>query len=179
MFFKLNSIVKATSLILICGLLAACQSTGLKPGSFSSSFAPRGWVSQQNGNKAIYYCPPSVCKSLEAVIIGPMKVTGDVETAIRQGVISKELMNALDNVINVASKGDVRFTTERRVVTKTYSGFDLSTRFKTDKGYVYGALRIIVQNNRGSAVASFALTRAKAKANLDRFLKQTTVRRLR
>ncbi|WP_428650196.1 hypothetical protein [Roseibium sp.] len=179
MSFKLNSIAKAASVILICGLLAACQSTGLKPGSLTSSFAPKGWVARQNGTKAIYFCSPSVCKSPEAVIVGPMKINGDVETAIRQGLLSKELMNALENVINVASKGEVRFTTERRIVTKTYSGFDLATRFKTDKGYVYGSMRLLIQNDRGSMVASFAKSRAKAKANLKRFLNRTTVRRLR
>ncbi|MEE4011628.1 hypothetical protein V1T76_06195 [Roseibium sp. FZY0029] len=110
--------------------------------------------------------------------MGPIKVEGDVETAIRQNLLSAELMNAVGNIANVASKGQVRFKTNRRVVTKTYSGFDMTARYRTDKGNVYVSARIIVQNDRGSAVASFATSSSRANANLSRFLKQTTIRRV-
>ncbi|WP_269581292.1 hypothetical protein [Roseibium sp. Sym1] len=178
MSYQFKSVFKAAAIVVVCGLLAACQTSGLKPGSISTGFSPKGWVSEKSGNKTIYVCLPSVCKSPQVVLVGPVKVRGDVETAIRDDVFSAELMNAVGNVINVAAKGQVRFKTERRVVTKTYSGFDMSARFKTRSGYDHAAARIIVQNNRGSAVASFAKNRATAKANLRRFLKQTTVRRV-
>lgn len=178
MSFQLKPIFRAAAVILFCGLLAACQTSGLKPGSLDTSFAPKGWVSKKSGNKAVYVCQPSVCKSPQIVVVGPAKVRGDVETAIREDILSAELMNAVGNLINVAAKGQVRFKTDRRVVTKTYSGFDLSARYKTSKGNVYAAARVIVQDNRGSVVASFAKSSSTARANLRRFLKQTTVRRL-
>lgn len=179
MFLNIHSIAKSVSIALICGLLTACQTSGLKPGSLTTSFAPKGWTVTQDGAHTVYVCQPSVCKSPEVVIVGPAKVRGDVETAVRDDHISAELMNALDNVINVASKGKVHLSTDRRIVTKTYSGFDMSARFKAKDGYVYGALRIFFQNDRGSAVASFATSRSRAKANLSRFLKQTTISRVR
>jgi len=178
MSFQFKSIIRAAAIVLFCGLLAACQTNGLKPGSLDTNFAPKGWVSKKSGNKAVYVCLPSVCKTPQIVVVGPAKVRGDVEAAIREDVLSAELMNAVDNLINVAAKGQVRFNTDRRVVTKTYTGFDLSARFKTRNGYDYGAARLIFQDNRGSVVASFAKSRATARANLRRFLKQTTVRRV-
>ncbi|MCK7615675.1 hypothetical protein [Roseibium sediminicola] len=178
MSFQFNSIFRAAALVIFCGLLAACQTSGLKPGSLNTSFAPKGWVSQKSGNKAVYVCLPSVCKTPQIVVVGPAKVRGDVEAAIREDILSAELMNAVDNLVNVAAKGQVRFKTDRRVVTKTYTGFDLSARFKTKSGYDYGAARLIFQDNRGSVVASFAKSRSTAKTNLRRFFQQTTVRRV-
>ncbi|MBO9459406.1 hypothetical protein [Labrenzia sp. R5_0] len=178
MSFRFSFIFKSVSIALLCGFLAACQTTGLKPGSISSSFAPKGWASKQNGNKAVYVCLPSTCKSPEVVVVGPIEVKGDTESAIRQNLISAELMNAVGNIANVASKGQVRLKTNRRVVTKSYSGFDMTARYRTDKGNVYVAARIIIQNDRGSTVASFATSSSRAKTNLDRFLKQTTIKRL-
>jgi len=175
---KLNSVFKAAAIVIVCGLLAACQTSGLKPGSLTTDFSPKGWVSKKSGNKTVYVCLPSVCKTPQVVVVGPVKVRGDVETAIREDIFSAELMNAVNNVINVAAKGSVRFRTDRRVVTKTYSGFDMSARFKSRSGHDHGAARIIIQNDRGSVVASFARSRSRAKANLRRFLNQTTVRRV-
>jgi hypothetical protein len=178
MSFRFSSIFKAASIVLLCGLLAACQTSGLKPGSISSSFAPKGWASKQSGNKTVYVCLPPKCKSPEVVVVGPIKVKGDVETAIRQNLLSAELMNAVGNIANVASKGEVRFKTKRRVVTKTYTGFDMTARYRTDKGNLYVSGRVIFQNDRGSAIASFAKSSSRANANLSRFLKQTTIRRV-
>jgi len=178
MFIRSIGFLKFLALILLCGLLAACQTSGLKPGSIQTSFAPSGWAKKPDGNKTIYYCKPSVCKSLLGVVVGPVRIRGDVETAIRENIISTELLRALDNVVNIASKGSARLTTERRVIKKTYSGFDLSARFKTSRGYYYAAARVFVQSNRGSMVASFAKSRGTAKANLRRYLSQTKIRRV-
>jgi len=178
MSINITSIFKIAAITLLCGLLAACQTTGLKPGSLTTNFAPKGWVSKKSGNKDVYICLPSVCKTPQVVVVGPAKVRGDVEAAVREDILSADLMNAVGNVINVAAKGSVRFKTDRRVVTKTYTGFDMSARFRSATGYDYAAARVIFQNNRGSVVASFAKSRGTAKVNLRRFLQQTTVRRI-
>lgn len=178
MHLSINSLAKIASITFLCLTLAACQSTGLKPGSIATSFAPAGWASQTKGNTTVYVCLPSTCKQPEMVVIGPMKVSGNVEEAIRENVLSAELMNAIDNVVNVAAKGKIKFSTDRRIVTKTYSGFDLSSRIRTRDGYDYGAARVIIQNNRGTMVASFAKSQSRAKSNLKRFLQQTTIHRL-
>ena len=177
MLISSKSVFKTLAAAFLCLALAACQTTGLKPGSLTTNYAPKGWVSKKSGNTTVYACHPSVCKSPQLLAVGPLKVRGDVETAIRSGLLSKELMNALDNVVNVASRGSVKLKTDRKIVTKTYSGFDVSARFKTASGTLYLAGRIIVQHDRGSMIVSFAKSRATAKSNLNRFLKRTTIRR--
>lgn len=176
---KTRNFIRAAVAVLICGFLAACQTTGLKPGSIESNFAPRGWQSESRGGKTIYYCMPSVCGSPQGLVVGPMKVSGDVEAAIREDILSTELLNAMDKVVNIAAKGDFRVSTDRRIVRKNFSGFDMSARMKDRNGrYVYAAARLIIQNDRGSMIASFATSRARARSNLHRFLNQTTIRRL-
>lgn len=178
MFIRSIGFLKFLALLLVCGLLSACQTSGLKPGSIQSSYTPNGWAKTSQGGKTIYYCKPTVCKTPQGVVVGPVKVRGDVETAIRENIISTELLRALDNVVNVATKGSMRFNTERKIVTKSYSGFDMSARFKTRYGTYYGAARVFVQNNRGSMAASFAKSRSAAKANLRRYLSQTRIQRI-
>ncbi len=176
---KLRNFTKTGLMVLLCGLLAACQTSGLKPGSIDSSFAPSGWQSESRGGKTIYFCMPSVCGSPQGVVIGPMKVRGDAEAAIREDILSTELLKAMDKVVNIAAKGDFRMSTDRRIVKKNFSGFDMSARLKDRNGRnVYAAARLIIQNDRGSMVASFATSRARARSNLRRFLNQTTIRRL-
>jgi hypothetical protein len=178
MFLNFGTFSKTLAIAAVCGLLAACQTSGLKPGSLTTDFAPKGWLSETRGNKSVYVCPPSICKSPQVVVVGPVKVRGNVEQAIREDIISRELMNAIDNLVNVASKGQARFSTDRRVVTKTYTGFDMSAFWRSRDGNIYGNARVIVQNDRGSIVASFAKSRSAARANLQRFLRRTTIRRV-
>ena len=159
--------------------LAACQTTGLKPGAIDTSFPPSGWVTERKGNKTFYLCPKTKCKTRQGVAIVPLKIRGDAETAIRRNVLTAELFDAAYNFLEVASKRAVSSSPHRKIQTRTYTGFEHVMTFKDRNGRrLYVAIRDIVQKDRGVFVASFSFNRGVAQRNLRRYLAQTTVRRV-
>lgn len=171
-------IYKIVGITVICGFLAACQTSGLKHGAIQSSFAPQGWTKTHERGFTFYQCARNVCGSKQAVAVGPVRVTGNIEEAIRSGELDAKLMNAIANVYNVASDGREKYKITRRIVKKDYSGFDVSARFRTSKGTVYAYARAFTQANRGSMVASFAYSSGKARSNFNAYLARTKVRRV-
>lgn len=173
-FYKLVKSIAALSLLLV---LAACQTTGLKPGNLKSSFAPAGWEMVKRGQQTIYACPPTQCKRLQAVQVEPLKIRGDAEEAVRRNILSKQLMNSLLNVLKVESKGIVHPYPVRKITTRAYSGFEYSAKIKTQLGDVYFVGRWIFQGNRGVGVTSAATSRKVATRNLRRYLSKTRISR--
>ncbi|MBG6165162.1 hypothetical protein IWQ54_004851 [Labrenzia sp. EL_195] len=175
---KLRNFTKTGLMILLCGLLAACQTSGLKPGSIQTNYAPSGWTKKTKNGVTGYICQPPVCKSDRAIGYGPIRVSGNFEKEIKENDISAELFNAVANVYNVAAKGKTRMSITRRVVTKTYAGFDFSGYIHDRKGRVWLKGRFVVQENRGSVIFSGARSRSVANTYFNRYIRNTTIRRL-
>lgn len=178
MFFNFGFFLKAAAFAILCGLLAACQTSGLKPGSIQTNYAPSGWTKKSSNGFTGYVCEAPKCKSDRLIAHGPIKVTGDAERAIKEGVLSRELFNAVANVYNVAAKGQQKLTITRRVVKKDYAGFDFSGYFADRKGRVWMTGRFIIQNNRGSVLVSASRSRSVANTYFERYLNNTTIRRV-
>lgn len=172
---SLRSVAKALAALSLLLVLAACQTTGLKPGNVQSGYAPAGWKVQSKGAKTFYLCPRTLCKKPQLVVTGPLKVRGNAETAIRQNVLSKDIVDAVYNVLNVASKGKVVVSPVRRIVTPTYSGFESHIRLKTKVGTIHIASRDILQKDRGMTVVSAATSKSIASRNLRRYLQKTKI----
>jgi len=159
--------------------LAACQTTGLKPGALDTDFPPAGWITRTSGGTTAYLCPRERCKTPQLVSVSPMKIRGNVEDAIRNNVFNAQLMAAFDNLVEVASKRAVTFGKRRRISTRTYSGFETMMTVRNDKGKkLYIAIRHIIQKDRGVTVGSASFSRSLARRNLRRYLAQTTIRRV-
>lgn len=171
---SLSKIVASCALMLF---LAACQTTGLKPGNLQSNFAPAGWVSKKSGKTITYLCLPYVCKTYQAVSVQPMKVKGNAEEAIRNDVLSKELVDSLLRTLKIASKGKISASPVRKISTKAYSGFEAVAKVKTASGYIYFAERQIIQGNRGTKVISVSHNRSTALRNLRRYMARTKISR--
>ncbi|MES0810824.1 hypothetical protein ABLO27_15175 [Roseibium sp. SCPC15] len=172
-----RSFAKTVLLVLICGLLAACQTTGLKPGSVETRFPVDGWIKAQKGNSTIYACVK--CKTPQIILTGPSKVTGDVESAIRADVLSTGLLSEIDKTVTKLSSGAIRSLSRRKITTKNYSGFEFVYRIQEPgKKPIYLAGRSIVQNDKGMQISSYAASANVAKANLRKYLANTTIRRL-
>ncbi|SDU23017.1 hypothetical protein [Stappia sp. ES.058] len=159
--------------------LAACQTTGLKPGAIETGFPPSDWVTERKGNKIFYLCPKTKCKSPQGVAAVPLKIRGDAEAAIRQNVLSAELFDAAFNFLEVASKRAVSSSPHRKIETRTYTGFEHMMTFKDRRGRrIYVAIRDIIQKDRGVFIAGFSRNKGVARRNLRRYLTQTTIRRV-
>lgn len=168
------------ALALFAGLvLAACQTTGLKPGALKTGFPPDGWATAYDGNKTIYYCARPACREPQLVGLVPRRQKGDVEEAIRRNVLSSAVVDSLFNVLKVASRERITASKSRRITTPTYSGFELMLTVTDRKGEtVHVAIRDIIQRNRGVAVMSMAKSSGLARRNLALFLAQTTIQRV-
>ena len=175
---NIQSIIKAAAAILLCGILAACQTTGLKPGSIQTNYAPSGWTKKSSNGFTGYVCEVPKCKSDRLIAQGPLKVTGDAEQAIKDGVLSRELFNAVANVYNIAAKDQAKLNITRRVVKKNYAGFDFSGYLRDRKGRIWMTGRFIIQDNRGSVLVSAARSRSVANTYFKRYLNRTTIRRV-
>ncbi|MTH95742.1 hypothetical protein [Roseibium sp. RKSG952] len=163
----------------LCLFLAACQTTGLKPGSIETAFAPKGWISTQKGSDTIYTCLPNTCKSRQLIVVSPLKVKGSAEQAIRENILSAGLMSEVGKSVARATDGGVKTLSTKRITNDTYSGFEMLFQFSAPgRKPVYAAARFIVQNDRGTGVASIGPSAKVAKANLRRYLASTTIRRL-
>ncbi|PLW75590.1 hypothetical protein [Cohaesibacter celericrescens] len=167
--------VRAVSVFVLLFAVSACQTTGIDATNLKTQFASDGWSMHKKGKVQVYECRS--CKTPQFVLIDPIKVRGDVEEAIRANVLSKELMNAVANVIKVASKGAYQASPVKKIATPTYSGFEIVGRFKTGKGMFYVASRSIIQQNRGSNVVSIASNRGVAVRNLKRFFATSKITR--
>ncbi len=111
---------------------------------------------------------------------GPIDIGGDVETAIRKDILSAGLLKEVDRSISRATDGQLVVTSRRKVVTKTYSGFEATIKITADNGkavYVV-ATRSIVQNDRGMQISSISTSEATARANLNSYLARTTITRV-
>ncbi|ASP33422.1 hypothetical protein [Labrenzia sp. VG12] len=178
MSFQSKSILKTVAVTLLCGLLAACQTTGLKPGSIQTNYAPAGWTKKTSNGFTGYVCHAPRCKSDRLIAHGPVKVSGDMEKAIKDGVLSRELFNAIANVYNIASKDQEKITITRRVVKKDYAGFDFTAYFKDREGRIWMTGRFIIQDNRGSVLVAASRSRSVANTYFKRYLSNTTIKRL-
>jgi hypothetical protein len=178
MFLKIQSTAKFTIFALLCGFLAACQTSGLKPGSIQSSYAPSGWTKKSSNGITGYVCAVPRCKSDRAIGYGPIRVSGNFEQGIKNGEASKELFNAVFNVYNVASKGQEKLTITRKVVNKNYAGFDFKGYFPTKRGRIWIKGRLIVQDNRGSVLFSMARSQGLANTYFRKYMGSTTIKRL-
>ncbi|WP_417671737.1 hypothetical protein [Roseibium sp.] len=174
----LNQFIKLAAIAGACLLLAACQTAGLKPGSIQSTYAPTGWERVNSGRYSGYACKRPTCKSDQAVVTIALGGEANLEAAIKSGELSKELANAIFNVDGVASKGTRHLKFTRKIITKDYSGFDVSGYLKTPKGKLSIEGRVFVQKNRSTGVASYAFSRKLARSNLRQYLARTSVRRL-
>lgn len=157
--------------------LAACQTTGLEKGKLQTSFASNGWIVKKERAATAYICHPSKCKSPQVVVVKPLKVRGDVESAIRSGLLRKELVDAALNFVKVATHGSYRPSKVKRITTASYSGFEVVERLQGPKGTIYVATRSIIQKSRGSAVVSIAYSRKAAVRNLRRFFAKSQISR--
>ncbi|SHM13062.1 hypothetical protein [Roseibium suaedae] len=174
-----NQIRNLFAMAALCLTLAACQTAGLKPEAINTSgFPPAGWVTERSGKTVTYSCPQPRCKSPQLVGITPIKIRGDVEAAIRSGQLSRELLQALDNLVTVATKQQIKLSTPRTIKNANYSGFEHHMTFQTSKGPLYVIARSIVQKDRGSIAVSAALNKSTAERNLRKFLAQTEIRRV-
>lgn len=174
---KIQLITKTVAAILLCGILAACQTTGLKPGSIDTRFPIAGWAKAQKGGTTVYVC--TVCSSPQLIATSPAKVSGNVETAIREGILTTGLLREVDKSVSKLSKGAIQSKSRRKITSKTYSGFEFVYRFKEPgKKPIYMAGRSIVQNDRGMQISSYATSASIAKQNLRRYLANTTIRRV-
>jgi hypothetical protein len=180
LFSKIDTRKLKICIVTVAALfLAACQTTGLKPGAIETSFPPSGWVTERKGNKTFYLCPKTKCKSPQGVAVVPIKVRGDVESAIRRDALSAELVDSFYNVLEVASKRAISSSPHRKIKTRTYTGFEHTMTFKDRRGRrVYLAIRDIIQKDRGVFVAGFSRNKGVAQRNLRRYLAQTNIRRV-
>ncbi|WP_040617109.1 hypothetical protein [Roseibium sp. TrichSKD4] len=177
MFKHLNSFTKFLILTSLCLFLAACQTTGLKPGSIQTNFPPQGWQTVTKGSDTLYLC--RTCKTKQAVVITPAEVSGNVEGAIRANIISAGLISEIGKSASRASGGALKQISSRRITNANYSGIEWVFRVQArGEKPLYVAARAIVQNDRGITVASFAYSSSIAKSNLRRYLANTTIRRL-
>ncbi|MCA1299985.1 hypothetical protein [Stappia indica] len=169
------------TLIILAGLsLAACQTTGLKPGAITSSFAQPGWIATKIDGKTTYVCSPSRCRSPQVIVLVNKRFRGDLETAIRRDFVSAELFRAMSGVISVASKKAINITSIRKVGTRDYVGFDYLVTLRNRRGErLYLAAREIVQQDRGVMIISMATSSKLARANLRSYLAQTRIRRVK
>lgn len=172
-------LIRFSAVVLAGALLTACQTGGLKPGSVKSNYSPAGWVEISRGGNTLHACPIEKCKTPQAVLVGPIDIGGDVETAIRKDILSAGLLKEVDRSISRATDGQLVVTSRRKVVTKTYSGFEATIKITADNGKaVYVATRSIVQNDRGMQISSISTSEATARANLNSYLARTTIKRV-
>lgn len=168
------------ALVLFAGLmLAACQTTGLKPGALNTDFPPAGWMTKRNGNATAYFCRRPACREPQIVVISPTRQRGNVEEAIRRNVINSALVDSLFNVVKVASRKQITASSARKIITPTYSGFEYLVTVSNRKGEkIHLASRDVIQQDRGVTVVSAARSPGIAKRNLARFFARTTIQRV-
>lgn len=169
---------KVISLLIVGLSLAACQTTGLKPGSLTSTFNPDGWHTKHKGNATYYFCPRTKCSKPQSIIVAPAKIKGQFEAAIKNDIISKDLVEAIGKSISIASKGRIKSSKLRKIVNKNYSGFEQLETVTIGTKKLYFQSRSIVQNNRGTIIISVATSPATAQRNLNRFMASTQIKRL-
>ncbi|MEJ8475480.1 hypothetical protein [Roseibium algae] len=175
----LYQFVKFVAVAVACLFVAACQTSGLKPGSLETSYAPAGWVQKDKGKKSYYVCPPNQCKSLQLIAVEPSDVKGNAEQAIRANILSSGLLKEIGNSVNRASQGKLKLLSQKRIVKKNYSGFEVNFVIKGRNGKtLFFASRLIVQGDRGSEVISVATSQRTAQANLNNFMRKTSIQRL-
>ncbi|MHA7772016.1 hypothetical protein [Roseibium sp. M-1] len=178
MSFKFNSLFKSAAVALLCGFLAACQTTGLKPGSIHTSYAPSGWTKRTSHGITGYVCEAPRCKSDRAIGYGPIRVSGNLEEAIKNNVFSPELFNAIDNVYTIASKGREKLRITGKVVRKDYAGLDFNGYFPSDSGRVYITGRVVVQDSRASVLFAIARSQGVANSYFKQYMGATTIKRV-
>ena len=178
MSIKLKSILKVVAVTLFCGLLAACQTTGLKPGSIQSNYAPSGWTKKSAHGITGYVCHAPRCKSDRAIGYGPIRVNSNFEEDIKNNEFSVKLFNAVSNVYTVASKGQEKLKMTRRVIRKDYAGLDFNGHFTGSQGRVYIKGRVIVQGDRASVLFAIARSQGLANTYFNRYMGATTIKRI-
>ncbi|WFE92016.1 hypothetical protein K1718_11810 [Roseibium porphyridii] len=110
---------------------------------------------------------------------GPAKVTGNAESAVRADILSVGLLSEIDKSVARLSKGAIKVQSRRKIATRTYSGFEFVYRIQAPgKKPLYMAARSIIQRDKGMQVSSYAVSATKAKANLRKFMANTTIKRL-
>ena len=177
--FRKHALLRALTVLLFASFVAACQTSGLKTGALVTSFPPAGWTTKTTGTTTAYVCPPQRCRSPQVVSVKPIRIRGDLESAIRRNVITSELLDSVTKVVEVASKRAIDFTPPRRITTRNYTGFDYLITLRARNGKrLYIAVRDVVQRDRGVTIASAALNRGVARQNLRRYLAQTQIRRV-
>jgi hypothetical protein len=181
---KMNSIsplfrksIKAVAAFSLLFVLAACQTTGLKPGNLQSGFSPAGWETLKKGQETYYFCLPANCRTLQIVEVGPIKVKGNMESAIRQNILSKQIVDSVLGVVKATSRGKIQPYPVRKISTPTYSGFEFGGKIQSQKRSLYLVGRWIIQENRGIAVTSVSTSRKVAAQNLRRYISQTRISR--
>ncbi|MFD1696690.1 hypothetical protein [Roseibium aestuarii] len=113
------------------------------------------------------------------MLIRPAKIRGPAEGAIRADIISNGLIAELGASVSKASRGVFKLLSSRRIVEKSYSGFEgvFVVRLPGEKPF-YVAERLVVQDDRGTSIISVSYNRQLAEKNLKRFMNQTSIRRL-
>ncbi|MBN9671284.1 hypothetical protein [Roseibium aggregatum] len=178
MFIRSIGFLKFLALLLVCGLLSACQTSGLKPGSIQTSYAPSGWTKRTANGITGYVCHVPRCKSDRAIGYGPIRIRGNFEEAIKSNEFSPELFNAISNVYTIASKGQWKLRATRRIVRKDYAGLDFAGYVPTRSGRVYAKGRLIVQNNRASALFALARSQGLANSYFSKYMGATSIKRI-
>lgn len=160
-------------------LLAACQSSGLKPGAMTTvGFPPAGWETvHASSNETLYICR-TACKKEQLVLVGPLRDLPGAESDLRQPAFRTTLLDAYLNVIEEEEYGDVQFDPSRKSFTNNFANLELSGNYTTKKGRAYFSLFVLTQGDRRTGVLSLARDKATAARNIKLFGQNTRVVRI-
>lgn len=159
-------------------LLAACQSSGLKPGAMTTvGFPPAGWETEVSGSEIMYFCDRA-CKRPQGIIVSPVDAPSLTEAALRDPEFRTKVLDAYMNAISIEHYEAVVFGSSKKTVSKNFANLEMNGYFKTNIGLVYFNAYYLVQGERKTGVFSFAFDKATAARNIKLFGQNTRVVRI-